>query len=165
MDASYNKAEFKTALKIGLACGISVAVIELYYLLVGVANAAISQPIYQTLWLLTAFIFALAGILTARTVSKSVKSIFGITLYSGVAGAIAGILYIVSVVIVEFIAVLYDSLRYFYVASFLADMIDIMLSSVLWLPVIVAVAAFGGIIYATLTGKIEDKIDEKAGVT
>jgi hypothetical protein len=35
MDSNYNKAEFKTALKVGLACGISVAIIEFYYLLVG----------------------------------------------------------------------------------------------------------------------------------
>ncbi len=156
MDANYNKAEFKTALKIGLACGISVAIIELYYLLVGAANSAISQPIYQTLWLLTAFIFALAGIWTVHLVSKNIKNIYSVILYSGLAGAVVGILYIVSVIIVEFIRALYDSTRYYFdITSFLTNVVGIIFSSILWLPVIVAVAIFGGIVYAMLTKKTE----------
>ncbi len=156
MDASYNKAEFKSALKIGLACGISVAVIELYYLLVGAANSAISGPIYQTLWLLTTFIFALAGVWTVRRLSKSIKNTYGVILYSGLSGAIVGILYIVSVIIVEFIRALYYSTRYYFdISSFLTNVIGIILSSILWLPVIVAIAIFGGIVYATLTKKTE----------
>ena len=156
MDANYNKAEFKTALKIGLACGISVAIIEFYYLLVGLANSAISQPIYQTLWLLAAFIFAMAGIWTVHLVSKNIKNIYGVILYSGAAGVVVGILSIVSVIIVEFIRALYFSMRYYFdITSFLMNVIGIILSSILWLPVIVAVAIFGGIVYATLTRKIE----------
>jgi hypothetical protein len=155
MDANSNKAELKTALKIGLACGISVAIIEFYYLLVGLANSAISQPIFQTLWLLAAFIFALAGIWTVHLVSKNIKNIYDVILYSGLAGAVVGILSIVSVIIVEFIKALYYSLRYFDATSFLMNVIGIILSSILWLPVTVAVAIFGGLVYAILTKKIE----------
>ncbi len=155
MDANFNKAEFKTALKVGLACGISVAIIEFYYLLVGLATSAISQPIYQTLWLLAAFIFALAGIWTVHLVSKNIKNVYDVILYSGLAGAVVGILSIVSVIIVEFIRALYFSLRYFDAMSFLTSVIGIILSSLLWLPVTIAVAIFGGLVYATLTKKIE----------
>jgi len=155
MDASYNKAEFKTALKIGLACGISVAIIEFYYLLVGLAASAISQPIYQTLWLLAAFIFAMAGIWTVHRVSKGIKNVYDVILYSGMAGAVVGIFSIVSVIIVEFIRALYFSMRYFDAMSFLTSVIGIILSSLLWLPVTIAVAAFAGLVYATLTKKVE----------
>ncbi len=153
MDASYNKAEFMMALKIGLVCGISVAIIELYYLLVGAADPAISTPVYQTLWLLTAFIFALAGILTAYK-AANIKNISGVVLYSGLAGAVAGILYMVSVDIVEFIRLLINSMQYFYMPTFLTDTASILISSVLWLPVAMAIAIFGGVVYAVLTKKV-----------
>ncbi len=150
MDASYNKAEFKTALKTGLVCGIVIAIIELYYLLVGLASTVISQPIYQTLWLLTAFIVALAGVWAAR----AAKNIYDAALYAGAAGAVAGILYIIAINVVEFISLLYENLRYYFnISSFLGDVIGIALSSILVLPVVIAVAVFGGVAYVMLTKK------------
>lgn len=148
MDVSYNKAEFKTALKIGLICGIVVALIELYYLLVGLASTVISQPIYQTLWLLTAFIIALAGIWAARMA----KNIYDAALYAGATGAVAGILYIIAINVVQFISLLYQNLRYYFnISTFLGDFFGVALSSVLVLPVVIAVAVFGGVAYVLLT--------------
>jgi hypothetical protein len=66
-----------------------------------------------------------------------------------------GIFSIVSVTIVEFIRALYFSLRYFEAASFLTGIVGIILGSLLWLPVTIAVAIFGGLAYAMLTKKIE----------
>ncbi len=152
MDDSYNKSELMMALKIGLVCGIVIAIIELYYLLVGLASSVISQQISQTMWLLTAFIIALAGVYAARTAKK----IFDAALYAGAAGAVAGVLYIVAINVVQFISLLYENLRYYFsLSSFLGNYFGVAISSVLVLPVVIAVAAFGGVAYVLLTKRAE----------
>jgi hypothetical protein len=147
MSAQLDKPELLTVLKIGLACGISVALVELYYLVLALADSGISQPIYQTLWLLTAFLFALAGVWTVRLLSKNIKNIYGAVLYSGLSGLVVGALYIAAVIVVELIRITVD-IRYFDLASFLTNVFSVVFSSLLWLPAIVAVSILGGIAYA-----------------
>jgi len=153
MDGTSNNAGLQTALRMGVIFGICAAAVELYYVVLGLAGTSISQPIYQTLWLLTAFLFALAGIWTVRLAWSSAKNIFDVALFSGVAGAIVGVFYAVAVIVVQLIGSIFY-LRYDSLSSILGTVFGIFFSSALWLPAIVAVAVAGGIVYATLTNKI-----------